>query len=255
MAERVVFYDFLPSSLRDDPVIKAAAEAVDKEMAKTESYIKNVIIIPRIEEQPEEVLDALAIHFHVDFYEPVTLTLEQKRIMVKNSLDWHTRKGTPSAVEEVVSAVFSGAVTEEWFEYGGLPYYFKVTADMDTEQLVDDDTLVLLTQAITVMKNTRSWLELIYLLRQRDFHHYHAMGVHHKQELNVDSEYFNGEDVEVDDGPWYFCGAVPQIDNSPIEMGDYSGGVTATVSVENGPHYSCVAAHMVVTLPILMEVY
>ena len=221
MPDRITFLELLPDSIKNDATIQAAAAALDAELIKTESAINNVVIIPRISEQPLEVVDTLAKMFHVDFYEP-WLTLEQRRGIVKNSLLWHTQKGTPSAIEGLVYAIFSEAMVTEWYEYGGNPYWFRVTIDSDKEETPTDEVLNELYRAIHVMKNTRSWMELIWLLRQHDLNMYHAMGVQYKTEAFIDSDYFNGQDVVVDKAPWYFCGISFHVDKTPISMVDYS---------------------------------
>jgi phage tail P2-like protein len=103
----------------------------------------------------ETLIDLLAWQFHVDFYEP-WLPVEIKRELVLKSLDWHYRKGTPSVVEEIVSTVFTRAKVEEWYEYGGRPYGFRIATE---EQKPDAETLKKLIRAINSVKNTRSFLD------------------------------------------------------------------------------------------------
>ncbi len=89
------------------------------------------------------------------------MELETKRRLVKESIAWHRIKGTPAAIEEVVSAVFDTSEVKEWFEYGGTPYYFKiVTEDVST----DEDNMNRMRRAIASVKNARSWLEKIEFL-------------------------------------------------------------------------------------------
>jgi phage tail P2-like protein len=103
----------------------------------------------------ETLIDLLAWQFHVDFYEP-GLPVKIKRELVLKSLDWHYRKGTPSVVEEIVSTVFSRAKIEEWYEYGGRPYRFRIATE---EQKPDSDAVRKLIRAVNSVKNTRSFLD------------------------------------------------------------------------------------------------
>jgi phage tail P2-like protein len=103
------------------------------------------------------LLDLLAWQFHCDFYS-TDFSIEQKQEIILKSLDWHTRKGTPSVIEEVVSTVFSRAEVKEWFDYGGLPYRFIVGINEETP---DQETRGSLIRAINSVKNTRSFLEKI----------------------------------------------------------------------------------------------
>ena len=121
-----------------------------------------ILLYPRIDELPENLIDALAEQFHIDFYD-AEMSLQQKRTVVKNSIAWHRRKGTPSVVEEMVQTVFESAHVEEWFEYGGEPYHFRVT--LITAPLTDKAVLERLVDAINKTKNVRSWLEYVQFSR------------------------------------------------------------------------------------------
>lgn len=155
--------ELLPSSIASDPDVLAAAEAIDAELRKATQCIPSVSIIPRMREIVNStIIDLLAWQFHVDFYDP-KYPLEKRRELVCKALDWHTRKGTPSAVEEVVTAVFADAVVEEWWEWGGEPYWFRITT---ADALEDEKAVAGLVAAIWSVKNTRSWLDGICVLKK-----------------------------------------------------------------------------------------
>lgn len=162
----VSMLDILPPNLLRDEKIKTAAEAIDKELQKTADNMKWCLYINRTDDLPEKALDLLAWQWHVDFYEPLGMDIETKRRLIKNSIPWHRIKGTPAAVEQVVSAAFDTSTVKEWFEYGGKPYYFKIiTEDVTT----NTDTIERMKRAIKSVKNTRSWLEKIeFILHMRD---------------------------------------------------------------------------------------
>jgi len=157
--------ELLAPSIAHDPDIQAAADAVDSELKKTSGYIPDVAIIKRLRAREIDeplLLDFLAWGLHVDFYDP-ELPIEIKQELVAKSLDWHTRKGTPSVVEEIVTKVISDAEVREWFDYGGMPYRFKVGTDTDELSVSMLTTLI---DAIFSVKNTRSWMEAIELLKK-----------------------------------------------------------------------------------------
>lgn len=153
--------DNLPSSI-DRQNIRDLAEVLDVKLQEINAMSEIVLLYPRIDELPENLIDALAEQFHVDFYDN-DMTLQQKRAVVKNSIAWHRRKGTPSVVEEMVQTVFESAKVEEWFEYGGKPYFFRVT--LITAPLTDKAVLDRLVDAINKTKNVRSWLEYVSFSR------------------------------------------------------------------------------------------
>lgn len=153
--------DNLPSSI-DRQNIRDLAEVLDVKLQEINAMSEIVLLYPRIDELPENLIDALADQFHVDFYD-ASMSLQQKRTVVKKSIAWHRRKGTPSVVEEMVRTVFESAHVEEWFEYNGKPYFFRVT--LITAPLTDKAVLDLLVNAIDKTKNVRSWLEYVQFSR------------------------------------------------------------------------------------------
>lgn len=155
--DQVKLIELIPPNLRNDETVMAAAEAIDNELKQVTELIPKLAILHRIYEVEEHILDEIAWQWHVDFYEP-TLPIEQKRELVKNSLRWHKRKGTPSAVEELVRTVFFSGDVVEWWEYGGDPGYFKVII---TDPSATHERAEEFLAAVNSVKNVRSWLESI----------------------------------------------------------------------------------------------
>ena len=153
--------DILPASILRDKQVTAAAKALDEELQNVTAATIEALHLPRLDVLPEAVVDLLAWQWHVDFYEPLGMDLETKRNLVKKSIDWHRTKGTPYAVEQVMSTVFKNASLKEWFEYGGEPYHFSITArGFDPTQSKD---FKLFLRVLSTVKNVRSWLESITL--------------------------------------------------------------------------------------------
>lgn len=150
----VKLLQLLPESLRDSPDIKAAADAVDLGFLSIIKDIDKVIILPKINEVSEDVLDHLAYFFHVDFYD-TSMDVEVKRALVKESIYIHQIKGTPAAVEKLVTILFGESKVIEWFDYEGKPYHFKVLVPISALKKGPDRFL----NAVDTIKNTRSYLE------------------------------------------------------------------------------------------------
>lgn len=154
--EKISLLQLLPSNLAKIDDIRQAASALDAELQKVTKNIKHCLLYPRLEELSEAEIDLLAWQFHVDFYEPIGMDIETKRKLVKESIAWHRLKGTPAGVEKVLSAAFGKSEVEEWFEYGGEPYRFriKVSGFNHTKKNTKD-----IIRAVERTKNTRSRLE------------------------------------------------------------------------------------------------
>ena len=153
--------DILAPSIKNEEIL-AVAHALDPELQEITSSIIESIILPRIDELPEDVVDSLAWQFHVDFYEPLGLDINKKRSLVKSSLNWHRRKGTKSVLVEMIQILYTERFKIiEWFEYGGNPGYFKIILNEDVSLTENDAKNISL--AVKELKNVRSWLEEILI--------------------------------------------------------------------------------------------
>lgn len=145
-----------PNVLVDDgnmfPLVDTLADA----LAKLAASCRLATIYPRIDELPEDLLDILAKDFKVDWYD-YNYNLETKRKVIKDSFFVHRHMGTRAAVETAVCDVWPSSHIEEWFEYGGDPYHFRVI----TSEEYDAKTEQNIKQAISLFKNARSTLDAI----------------------------------------------------------------------------------------------
>jgi phage tail P2-like protein len=120
------FRDLLPDSIRDDKTISAAADALDEEIQKVNSLLEAPALYERLDDLPEEAVDALAWQYHVDFWEP-DLDLSRKRDLVRESIAWHKYKGTIWAVRKTLTwSGFGDAdilehrnLVQSWIDSGG----------------------------------------------------------------------------------------------------------------------------------------
>lgn len=149
--------DVLPSSIAGDEQVRNIAAAVQAKLQSINSQIELILLLPRLDELPEALVDELAWQYHVDFYDYL-LPVDKKRALVRQAIDWHRRKGTPGAIIDAVTSVYGNCLLEEWWEYGGEPYHFRVKTTLYAE---DDAKRQFLKarEFILQLKNTRSWLD------------------------------------------------------------------------------------------------
>lgn len=154
--------DILPSSISPDPQVAAICRALDPELQSVSRDIREALILSRIDELPEPVLDLLAWQLHVDFYEPTELSIAKKRALVKGSIAWHRKKGTPWAVKKILEDLGVEARILEWYDIGTEPYTFAVEASYDYANsepfFINADTHKLLMRAIEITKPARAHL-------------------------------------------------------------------------------------------------
>ena len=152
--------EHLPSSIDEEP-ITTLASVVDAEIGKIDPDL--LLIYPAIDTLDEKLIDYLAVQMHVDEYDD-TADLEVKRQQVKQSFLLHRLKGTKYAAQRAVSTVYQSAKVEEWPEYSGNPYHFRVTGI--TAPMNETKTINKLVRLINAYKNTRSWLDYVQFSRQ-----------------------------------------------------------------------------------------
>jgi phage tail P2-like protein len=166
--------DLIPPNLSNDSQIQAAAQALDIELRAVTEAVRETVLYQRIDVLPEEVMDHLAWQFHVDYYNS-NLPINVKRTLVKNSLAWHKTKGTPAAVEELITAVFDEGQVVEWWEYGGDPYMFKVVT---FNAQVTNEMAQEFIRALNSIKNARSWLESVEITQTEEMPLFFGSVVH-----------------------------------------------------------------------------
>ena len=150
----------LPSVLAEDEELSALARAAAEQFDALIRSTGRASVLINIDTLPEAVLDILARDFRVDWYDS-NATPERKRQQIRTAFDVHRHKGTKNAVETAVSAIVPGATVEEWFEYNGEPYCFRIVIETDGHNLgVADQQRLLLN--VQYYKNARSRLESIH---------------------------------------------------------------------------------------------
>lgn len=123
--------DGVPRVLREQPWVKALSLAVWELHKQTMEYIDGSQIYTAIDTVGEEVLDALAVNWKIDWYD-TDYDIEQKRRIVKTALNIRRTMGTVAAVKAQADAIYPGSTLEEWFQYGGEPGYFRLRVNIMT---------------------------------------------------------------------------------------------------------------------------
>lgn len=123
--------DGVPRVLREQPWVKALSLAVWELHKQTMEYIDGSQIYTAIDTVGEEVLDALAVNWKIDWYD-TDYDIGQKRRIVKTALNIRRTMGTVAAVKAQADAIYPGSTLEEWFQYGGEPGYFRLRVNIMT---------------------------------------------------------------------------------------------------------------------------
>lgn len=146
--------DILPENLAKKPEVQALGYALQQGCRLLYNCSKRLYIYSNLDNQPEEVIDLMAAELRTQFYGS-NLDIEKKKQLVRNTLTWYMTAGTPAAIEGLLSTVFGWGRIEEWFEYGGRPYYFKPVIGIEASQ----EEINIFLKYLKLVKNARSWLD------------------------------------------------------------------------------------------------
>lgn len=149
----------LPNFMRDDANARAFAYAVQSQIVKVSLAIEHARIYSRIDSLSDEVLDELAWQFNIVEYRS-DYDISVKRELIKGCMELHHKRGTVSAVEEVVQKVFEDAIVEEWFDYGGAPYHFRIRTSNTS---ATDDMVQEIAKIVKQTQSVRSHLEEVVI--------------------------------------------------------------------------------------------
>lgn len=144
-----------PYSLTRDDDKEKLADAIAEELIRTIAQSEYAAVFPRVDELPEQVLDALAYDLNVEWYD-YEGTLSEKRSTIRECMQVHRYKGTKYAVETALRSVYEEVRVTEWFEYGGEPYHFKVIIYDSSNDKEKRDRII---AKVQYYKNLRSVLQ------------------------------------------------------------------------------------------------
>lgn len=111
----------LPTVLQSDPSMAALAASIAEKLAVRPEEIRGLMIYTRIDELPESLLDILA-------------------------------------VETAISAIYPDTQVDEWWEYAGKPYHFRILINVTYEN-VDPEKHRRVLERVEYYKNLRSVLD------------------------------------------------------------------------------------------------
>lgn len=155
-----------------------------------------------LEIQEDKVLDEIAWFFNIDKYR-IDLDREIKIKLIKSAYWVHSKKGTKAAVISQLKNLNYEIKIEEWFEYGGRPFTFRLITGNESK---NKNWLKNVLSLIEEYKNVRSILEAFYSLKEKKYKYYVAG----YKEVFITAKKVNaGEDREIKKN--IFLGAYKQI--------------------------------------------
>lgn len=153
------FYSTFPPALKQDEKMAVLGRIIADELHTTVEQIQKNIIYANIENLSETWLDTLAYDLHVDWYD-YDYPVAAKRAIIRDSVRVHQKLGTKAAVEMALGGIHPKSEIEEWFEYGGSPYRFRIVLDTTESRVAADyDEIV---KTVDIYKRLTAHLDGLY---------------------------------------------------------------------------------------------
>lgn len=156
------FTDILPENLASQVEVQALAYAVGNQIAQLVPLADGVRVYAAVDTMDHAVLDYLAVELRIEGYRQ-SQSLEVKRRLVKQAMAVTAKLGTAGAVRQTTEAIYDYAQVQEWFEYGGEPYHFRLLMGGVGASVEEINQF---SQSIERVKNVRSVLESIVFREQ-----------------------------------------------------------------------------------------
>lgn len=148
------YVDLVPKFIRRDrngyALAKAISWAVEQFCADIE---KADAFLTDPNRMPEWALDEYAYNYGLKWYDK-TASIEVKRQWVKDAEYMRYCIGTKEAVRHLMLSLYKYCSIDEWFEYDGKPFEFRVGISGDTSENQE----IWAMQTVGVVKNLRSML-------------------------------------------------------------------------------------------------
>lgn len=192
--------DILPVNLIT-PETLSVSYAFEQAQKKMFGYVQALHLYTEIGQIPERVLDLLALEMRTQYYDQ-TLERSAKERLVMQTLVWYMRAGTPSVLDEFMGTILEGGFIEEWYVYGGAPYYFRAYAQTgDNEIPLGYGAEVI--HCIKIYKNVRSWLEFFMFVIESEFY----VPVRYKNDVTFVGTFYPWASVRIKlNGKWKLNG-------------------------------------------------
>lgn len=172
-----------PYVLSHDEEISLLASLVAEELMDLWEKDNLAAIYTRIDELDSELLDILAVDFKVDWWD-ADADVDEKRKTFKAHWEVHRKLGTPGAVRTAISTIYESTDIEEWFDYGGEPYHYRILINLGKEWMNDEKFQCVLQRARFYV-NLRSVLESVVFHSERQSKIYVGTAGHYGERITL----------------------------------------------------------------------
>lgn len=157
--------ELVPDSILSDPKVVAAARAIQGELDLLLETPAEIEFFGDLDDLPMPVMQMLAWEMGLSAIEwQLALTDDDKRQLVRDAYEINRLRGTRRSLERVFEILNMTATIEEWWEYGGDPYTFRISVLEIGGRGILPEEYALIDQLIYAYKPLRSWMDSILFM-------------------------------------------------------------------------------------------
>jgi len=147
---------WVPKFILNDKNGYAIAKAIETAMQTMNDIVaQGLACVSDFYQMPEWRLDEMAWEYNILY--DYNADVETKRGWIANALKFYSLYGTAEGIVQYLEAAFDSASVEEWFDYGGDPFHFRVNATGEWSEEAEAWAM----KSIEAAKNVRSVLDTI----------------------------------------------------------------------------------------------
>ncbi len=148
----------MTASLQSEPFFVDAVKSFQAEWRLLIADIGQLLMECDLPNCTDTILLHLATEFRLDFYDS-TLPRATREALILGAPQWLARVGTPSVLDEVLSTIFLFSQIQEWWEYGGHNFHFRVVT---SDTFTAPDKIASLYNIVFHLKNVRSVFDGVF---------------------------------------------------------------------------------------------
>lgn len=122
----LLLYQLFPKQMQTAH-LKALSYACRKMINTVLHFSEQTMLFTNVEHLKNEELDLLAAMLHAPYYK-TDFDLKTKRELVKNTVRYRNYAGKNISIQEILALFYGEIDIEEWNEYGGVPYHFRMVS-------------------------------------------------------------------------------------------------------------------------------
>lgn len=152
--------DILPHTVKTSAK-RALSYALSCAFKNVYDSLLKVRIWQNLDNADTSLLDLIAAEVSCPFYQ-LAENDEEKCRLIKAAYGYNRKIGTVGAVQKLVEAAFGIGKVQEWYEYGGEEFFFKIMLG-EGEKVFTSEMYDLFALYIDKIKNKRAKLEALYI--------------------------------------------------------------------------------------------